>query len=127
MLAVASTGAHPADAVSRLKREGHVACKPSVPYFCANLHVTCAGKTAVPTFPFSLRTAPNGVALGAAADAQTFVEMYAGSRVEWSSDGQHVIVRPAQSSGYIKLFRDGTYVFRYYPQHEGVMSLGTCA
>ena len=126
LLAVASAGAQPPDAVSRLKREGHVACKPSIPYFCVNLHVTCAGKTAVPTFHFGLRTTPNGAALDAPADAQVFVEAYAGGGVDWSSDGQHVIVRPAQSRGYIKLFRDGSYVFRHYPRDEGVMSLGTC-
>jgi hypothetical protein len=36
-------------------------------------------------------------------------------------------VRPARSSGYIQLFKDGKYIFRHYPQQEGVMSRGTCA
>ena len=128
LLAVASAGAgaQARDAVSELKHKGHVACEPSVPYFCANLHVSCAGRTSAPTFSFSLRITPTGGALGAPASAQAFVEAYAGGSVDWSSDGQHVIVRPAQSRGYIKLFRDGSYVFRHYPRDEGVMSLGSC-
>ena len=73
LLAVASAGAQPPDAVSRLKREGHVACKPSVPYFCVNLHVTCAGKTAVPTFHFGLRTTPNGAAIAVTTAAGTIM------------------------------------------------------
>jgi hypothetical protein len=126
-VASAGAGAQPPDALSRLKRDGHVACEPSVPYFCANLHVSCAGRTAVPTFAFSLRATPAGAALDAGPHARAFVEQYAGGSVQWSSDGRYVIVRPARTGGYIKLFRDGRYVFRHYPQHEGIMSLGSCA
>jgi hypothetical protein len=113
--------------VSKLKREGRVACEPSGPYFCANMHVACAGRTTVPTFPFSLRVTPGGAALEAPPRAEAFVERYARGRAEWSSEGHYVIVRPAGSSGYIKLFQDGKYVFRHYPQAEGIMSRGTCA
>lgn len=129
LLAVASAGAgaQPRDAVSKLKREGQIACEPSVPYFCVNMHVSCAGKTTVPTFRFSLRVTATGGALDAPPPAEAFVEEYAGATVEWSSEDLYVIVRPARSGGYVKLFQDGTYVFRHYPRHEGVMSLGTCA
>jgi hypothetical protein len=120
-------GAQQPDAVSKLKREGRVACEPSGAYFCVNMHVSCAGRTAVPTFPFSLRVTPAGAALEAPPRAEAFVERYARGRVEWSSDGHYVIVRPASSNGYIKLFQDGMYVFRHYPQAEGIMSRGTCA
>lgn len=126
-IASASAGAQPPDAVSKLKREGHVACEPSDPYFCANMHVSCAGKTTVPTFPFSLRVTPTGGAFEAPQAGAAFVEQYAGSRVEWSSDGRYVVVHPAGSSGYIKVLRDGKYVFRHYRQAEGLMSRGTCA
>ena len=126
-LASAGAAAQSVDAVSRPKRDGHVACAPAVPHFCANLHVSCAGVTAVPTFAFSLRVTPAGAALDAEGHARAFVEQYAGGSVEWSSDGGYVIVRPASAGGYIKLFRDGRYVFRHYPQHEGIMSLGSCA
>ena len=126
-VASAGAGAQPRDAVAKLKREGQIACEPSVPYFCVNMHVSCAGKTTVRTFPFSLRVTAMGGALDAPAPAEGFVEEYAGARVEWSSDALYVIVRPARSGGYVKLVRDGTYVFRHYPQHEGIMSLGTCS
>lgn len=125
-VASASAGAQPPDAVFKLKREGHVACEPSDPYFCVNMHVSCAGRTTVPTFPFSLRVTPTGGALEAPPRAEAFVEQYVRGRVEWSSEGHYVIVRPAWSSGYIKLFQDGKYVFRHYPQAEGLMSRGAC-
>lgn len=127
VVAWAGVGAQTPDAVSNLKRAGHIACEPSVPYFCANVHVSCAGKTSVATFPFTLRITPSGSALGAPPSAKAFAEAYAGANVEWSNEGRYVILRPARSSGYIKIFRDGSYVFRHYPHHEGVMSLGTCA
>ena len=126
--AVASTGAvaQPADALSTLRREGHVACRPNDPYFCANVHVSCAGRTTVPTFPFTLRLTPTGAALEAAAGSEGVAEQYSAGQLELGTEGQYVIVRPAGSSGYIKLFQDGKYVFRHYPQAEGVMSLGRC-
>ena len=122
-----TAGPQPADALSRLKHERQIACQPSAPYFCANVHVSCSGRTTVPTFPFSLRITPTGGgALEAPPGSAVFVEQYSDAQVEWSTEGLYVIVRPARSSGYIKLFRDGKYVFRHYPQHEGVMSLGQC-
>jgi hypothetical protein len=129
LVAAATAGAttQPPDALSKLKHEGRISCQPSLPYFCSNMHVSCAGQTTLSTFTFSLRVTPSGGALEAPPGNETIVERYADSQLEWSNDGLYLIVRPAWSSGYIKLFRDGRYVFRHYPLHEGVMSLGTCA
>jgi hypothetical protein len=33
---------------------------------------------------------------------------------------------PRRASGYVKLLADGTYSFRHYSQHIGVMSIGRC-
>ena len=87
ILSACNGGAQPPDALSRLKHDGHVACEPSVPFFCANLHVSCAGRTAVPTFAFSLRATPAGAALDAGPHARAFVEQFAGGNVEWGSEG----------------------------------------
>jgi hypothetical protein len=129
LLAAASmdAGAQPPDAVFKLKHEGYIACEPSGAHFCVNMHVSCAGKTTVPTFPFRLRVTPTGVALEAPQYAEAITERYGSGRLEWNSQGRYVVVRPAWSSGYIKIFQDGKYVFRHYPQAEGLMSRGTCA
>jgi hypothetical protein len=124
--AAANTGAQSPDALARLKREGQITCQPAHPYFCANLHVTCLGRTTLPTFSFTLRISASGPALDAPKEAQAFAELYAGSQLDWSPDGLYLIISPVHAAGYIKLFQDGKYVFRYYPQHEGVMSLGSC-
>ena len=29
-------------------------CKPALPVFCRNIHVSCSGKTAIPTSPFEV-------------------------------------------------------------------------
>jgi hypothetical protein len=121
-----SAAAPPADALSTLKREGRITCRPADPFFCANVHVSCVGRTTVATFPFALRIAPTGAALEAPPGAEGFVEQYSAAQVDWDAEGLSVIVRPARSNGYIKLFQDGRYVFRHYPQAEGVMSLGRC-
>ena len=125
--ATAGSTTQPPDALSKLKHEGQISCQPSLPYFCSNMHVSCAGQTTLSTFTFSLRVTPSGGALKAPPGNEAIVERYADSQLEWSNDGLYLIVRPAWSSGYIKLFQDGRYVFRHYPRHEGVMSLGTCA
>ena len=129
LLAVAafSAGAHTTEVVTRLKRHGQVTCEPNGDYFCANMHVSCAGRTTVPTFPFSIRVTPAGIALEAPHGAEAFAEQYAGAEVEWGREDHHVIIRPARAGGYIQLFQDGKYVFRHYPNAEGVMSRGSCA
>lgn len=125
--AVAPASAQAPDALSKLGRGERVACAPAFPYFCLNIHVSCAGRTDVPAFAFGLRIAPGGAALDAPAGAEAFAEQYAGGRADWSPEEGYVVVRPAHAGGYIKLFQDGRYVFRHYRQSEGVMSRGTCA
>lgn len=126
VFAVTFAMAQQTGALSDLKREGRIACQPAIPYFCANVHVSCTGRTSVPTFPFRLRVTPAGVALDGPAAAEIFVEQYSDAQVEWSNDGQYVILSPARSRGYIKIFHDGRYVFRHYQHNEGFMSLGLC-
>jgi len=48
--------------------------------------------------------------------------------VEWGTDALYAVITPVDSSGYIKVFQNGNYVFRYYPskQSDGIMSLGKC-
>jgi len=44
-----------------------------------------------------------------------------------SEDGTYAILSPTQGAGYVKLFDNGNYIFRFYPKNqEGLMSLGKC-
>ena len=92
------------------------------------MHVSCAGKTNVPTFPFTLRVRDRVVELIAPSGFELFNQLYLGSRVAWGTDALYAVVTPVDSSGYIKVFQNRNYVFRYYPskQSDGIMSLGKC-
>ena len=100
-----------------------VHCAPALPHFCANIHVSCAGRTEQPTFPFRLRARGKLGAIEAAPAA--IAAQYANARATWSEDGA-VILRPREGPGYIKLQTDGRYSFRHYVGEAGIMSHGRC-
>jgi hypothetical protein len=120
--------AQASDGFTKLKNEVQVTCQPGQAFFCTNMHVSCAGKTNVPTFPFTLRVRDKGVEMIAPSSFELFNQLYWGSKVQWGTDAFYAVVTPVDSTGYIKIFQNGNYVFRYYPskQSDGIMSLGKC-
>jgi hypothetical protein len=107
-----------------LRQGGEVSCRPAEPFFCENVHVRCAGRTAAQTFPFTLRAAAGSPAL--VTEAPDFRRRYEDADVEWDRDGTYVLLQPKGAPGYVKLLADGKYVFRHYLRGLGVMSLGRC-
>ena len=124
----ALTPTQASDGFTKLKNEVQVTCQPSQAFFCTNMHVSCAGKTNVPTFLFTLRTRGKTVELSAPTGFEVFNQLYLASQVQWGTDALYAVVTPVDSTGYIKIFQNGNYVFRYYPskQSDGIMSLGKC-
>ena len=116
------------NALSKLKNEAQVSCQPSQAFFCGNMHVSCAGKTNVATFPFTLNIRGKEVQMMAPSHLEVFNRLYGGSQIEWGTDALYGVISPVGSTGYIKIFENGNYVFRYYPsqQADGIMSLGKC-
>jgi hypothetical protein len=116
------------NALSKLKNEVQVSCQPSQAFFCGNMHVSCAGKTNVATFPFTLSVKGKEVQMMAPSHLEVFNRLYGGSQIEWGTDALYGVITPVGSTGYIKIFENGNYVFRYYPsqQPDGIMSLGKC-
>jgi hypothetical protein len=112
--------------VAKLAQTGQLACEPSLPHFCANLHVACAGKTSVATFPFRLRAGGTRGSIEAGPEAESLPALYENAGVEWDGQGRYAMLQPASASGYVKLLADGSYSFRYYRQHTGLMSIGLC-
>lgn len=115
------------DVLAKLKNGAKLVCKPDEPNFCLNVHVSCAGKTNYQAFAFELQTNSNKGSLTVAKPFDQFNELYSSANVEWSDDSSYMLISPAKGKGYIKMFQNGKYVFRYYPPNqEGIMSLGMC-
>lgn len=126
-LCAVSTMAQTEDVLAKLKANGKLMCQPAEPNFCLNVHVSCAGKTNYEAFKFALVGNAKHTRLTAADGFEHFNEFYAASQTEWSDDGEYALIRPGNGKGYVKLFKEGKYVFRYYPPNqEGLMSLGMC-
>lgn len=119
-------GDAPQSAIAKLAQAGKVSCQPSLPFFCGNIHVACSGATSIKTFPFKLRATFTDGSIESTSATGGIREQYASARVEWQSDGAYVILRPRLANGYIRLLSDGTYSFRHYVQHVGMMSRGHC-
>ena len=120
--------AQASNALSKFNNEAQVSCQPSQAFFCGNMHVSCAGKTNVATFPFTLNIQGKEVQMMAPSHLEVFNRLYGGSQIEWGTDALYGVITPVGSTGYIKIFENGNYVFRYYPsqQADGIMSLGKC-
>ena len=126
VIAVAAGSETPPTALSRLAQTGEVSCRPSLPYFCGNLHVACAGRTSIETFSFRLRATRTHGGIETDPEHEPLRKPYENGPVEWDGEGTYVILRPTAENGYIKLLADDTYSFRHYTQQGAVMSTGRC-
>lgn len=124
--AAAAGDARATSVLDALRQTGEVSCQPALPFFCANLHVSCAGKTPIPTFAFRLRAAGATGSIEAAPGTEDVRRPFEGAHLAWDEAGAYVILRSAATNGYVKLLADGRYSFRHYVQHTGVMSIGHC-
>jgi len=109
-----------------LRKGEELSCRPTLPHFCENMHVRCAGQTEVATFPFKLRGASGLNSIALMASDEDKQRQYEDARVEWAEDGSYLLLSARSGKGYVKLLADGNYVFRHYIQDRGVMSLGHC-
>jgi len=113
-------------AIAKLAQTGELSCRPSLPAFCNNVHVSCSGQTSIKTFPFKLRATPSQGTIESAPETEALRTLYENARIEWDSQGRYVLLLAQQASGYIKLLADGSYSFRTYAQGVGAMSIGRC-
>lgn len=125
--ACAAEGNATRSVVAKLAQTGEVSCHPALPSFCTNMHVSCSGQTSLKAFPFKLRANPSQGTIESAPGTESIRVQYEDGRVVWDKDGAYVMLLPRLASGYIKLLADGTYSFRHYSQHIGVMSIGRCS
>ncbi len=93
-------------------------CKPLYPVFCHNIHVGCAGRTAVPARAFSVSRQGGKASV-------TFDD---GSR--WWADveeanGDTILMRIG-SQNWIRIEDNGRFSYRVYSDVNALMALGQC-
>lgn len=93
-------------------------CRPELPVFCRNVHVGCAGRTAIPARPFtlSLRAATATILFAGQPAPVTGVVTGGGDRV----------IRLDVGRDWIRLEPDGRFSHRIYRRAGAAMSFGVC-
>lgn len=120
-----ASDAQPAAAALRARALA-VHCRPALPFFCANIHVSCSGRTELRTFAFALKAQSDRGSVESAADTSGIQALYENARADWDPEAAYVILRPRGAGGDIKLLANGSYSFRHYAQDTGLMSHGRC-
>lgn len=93
-------------------------CAPRFPVFCANLHVGCAGRSALPAPAFRV-TLGEGRAEVAFADGGAW-------RATARTSHAGVVLRPAAGRDWIRIAPDGGYSQRIYRRRGPLMAIGRC-
>ena len=123
LLIPAFADAAPTAVTERLAREETARCRPAVDVFCRNIHVSCSGRSSIPTAPFELQIR-NGRARLAQSGSVVAVDDTA--PIEWAVGRAYFIVRLQPRPGYLKILADGTYSQRIYVGETAYMSYGRC-
>ncbi len=115
-------------AIGKLLEGGELQCEPSMPVFCANIHVSCAIPSSIKSFPFRLRAVRDrgSITAPASADADVVQPYRDGPRITWAADDTYVILEPREGKGYLKFNADGSYNIRYYLRNDVWMVRGSC-
>ena len=115
-----------ADALGRLRQGHELACEPDYPVFCANVHVTCVGRTPIAAFGFRVSLRGGVATLSAGPEAEAVYRPYERAQAIWDDAPAQLIVQPASGPGYLRIDAAGRYSWRHYVGPTGVMSIGSC-
>ena len=96
-----------------------LACVPALPYFCANIHVGCAGRSRIVPRAFRVERSAGGVRILFADGSQ--------SALSAADSAAGTILTQPGVPGYIRLAPDGSYSQRIYRGGGALMMRGTCA
>lgn len=93
-------------------------CQPALPFYCANIHVGCSGKSRLATAQITLLFHSNGV------------EVSMGS-ADWlaraSRHNGYIVLRPLEGGrDWIRLQRNGQFSQRIYRFGGALMTRGKC-
>jgi len=100
--------------------ESVLQCEPALPFFCANIHIGCAGRSKVPTQAFTLE-------IGAPVSRAVFANddvLESRVAVSFDKDDPAVVIRDGRD--WIRLQSDGTFSHRMYRNGQALMTRGSC-
>ncbi len=121
-----AAGPASAGALRDLLTAAALVCEPALPYLCANIHVSCAGRsrTRAPVFMLDLR--PGEERVVAEDDAVDVFLPYSVEGLRVHRGESEVVLRPAGTRGYIRVLATGRYSLRHYASRRPLMSHGVC-
>ncbi|MEM7525571.1 MAG: hypothetical protein AAF360_17795 [Pseudomonadota bacterium] len=93
-------------------------CAPALPFYCANIHVGCAGRSQIAARAFSV-SVDGAFAIVRRDDAAATYTV--------APDRDRTILRPEFGEGWIRIDEDGRFAERIYRKSGALMSYGRCA
>ena len=91
-------------------------CVPDFPVYCANLHVSCAGRSDLPTPELHIVTARH----------MAWVRENGDTRIKGVTHDRNARILRGAGAGYIRIDADGRYSQRIYVNGRAWMSIGNC-
>ena len=130
LLALLGHAAHlHAGVLDDLRGGAVLACQPALKVYCRNVHVSCAGRTAISTRLLTVSVGLNDsqfrVQVASAMDG-TAPEALRASGV-FEADGQALTLRTGDDAGYIRILATGSYAERTYQFGPALMAYGQCS
>ncbi len=100
------------------KPERSYICRPALPIFCRNVHVSCSGKTDIPTSPFRITLSGT--------EAQIAYNDRNGPVPGDVTKGPDLVIRLSGTNDWIHIEPNGRYSHRIYRNGLAAMSYGRC-
>lgn len=93
-------------------------CTPTLKVFCRNIHVGCAGRTAIPTAVFTLHIQGKEATVTSTGSGT--------SERGVALTGRDLMIRFPDGRSWIRVEPDGKFSQRIYPDTRAAMSAGHC-
>ena len=93
-------------------------CQPALPFYCANIHVGCAGRSRRPGEAFVLRIDGEIAAARFASGHEADMSVH--------RDARATVLRDRTTTDWVRLLPDGTFVHRIQSLKPALMMRGRC-
>ena len=99
-------------------------CDPVPSYFCANIHIGCAGKTTIKTWSFTVQDY-NGRTEANPLPDQTIPEHLI-TTGNYKVNESYLLLNFQHSKNYVKILSTGKFSYRLYYGNKVAMTYGWC-